>query len=58
MWEIDSLPALSVVASVLEVAGALAIGLAGLSIVRSEGLASFGRAPDAHRQPARAAASR
>ena len=52
VWEIDSLPALSVVASVLEVAGALAVGLAGLSIVRAEGLASFGRAPDAHRQPA------
>lgn len=52
VWQIDSLPALSVVASVLEIAGALAIGFAGLAIVRAEGLASFGRAPDATGQPA------
>jgi hypothetical protein len=52
VWQIDSLPALSVVASILEIGGAPAIGFAGLAIVRSEGLASFGRAPDATGQPA------
>jgi hypothetical protein len=41
VWEIDSWAWLSYVASSLEIAGALAIGLAGLAILRSRGLASF-----------------
>ena len=36
--------ALSYLASTLEIIGALAVGLAGLAIVRRDGLASFGRA--------------
>jgi len=52
VWEIDSQPALSVVASLLEVAGALAVGFAGLAIVRSAGLASFAREPGTNHQPA------
>jgi len=39
--EIDS--AFSYFASILEIGGALAVGLAGLAVVRSVGLASFGR---------------
>jgi hypothetical protein len=42
VWEVDSLPALTAAASLAEVAGAVAIGLAGLAIVRRDGLASFG----------------
>lgn len=41
VWEISSLPALSYAASALEVLGALAVGVAGLVIVRREGLHSF-----------------
>lgn len=41
VWEIDSLRALSYVASSAEIAGALAIGMVGLGIVRAEGLAAF-----------------
>lgn len=48
VWEIDSLPALSVAASSLEIAGALAVGIVGARIVRQHGLASFG-APSAER---------
>jgi hypothetical protein len=47
VWEIDALPALSYVASTAEIAGALAIGLAGLAIVRRRGLASFAEPPTA-----------
>lgn len=42
VWEIESLPALSVLASSLEIAGALAIGIVGAKIVRQHGLAAFG----------------
>ena len=45
VWEITSLPALSYAASALEVAGALAVGVAGLAIVRRQGLESFGTSP-------------
>jgi hypothetical protein len=41
LWEIGSWAWLSAVASTLEIAGALAVGLAGLAIVRARGLASF-----------------
>jgi hypothetical protein len=41
VWQIDSLPWFSVLASTLEIAGALALGLAGLAIVRARGLAAF-----------------
>jgi len=37
VWEIESLPALSYLASSLEVLGALAVALAGLAIVRAPG---------------------
>ena len=47
VWEIDSLPALSYAASTLEIAGALAIGIAGLAIVRRRGLAAFAEPPAA-----------
>jgi hypothetical protein len=53
VWEIDSLPALSYFASGLEIAGALAIGFAGLAIVRRRGLAAF--AGPATEHPAAAA---
>jgi hypothetical protein len=42
VWEIHSW--FSYVASSLEIVGALSVGVAGLSIVRARGLASFGRA--------------
>jgi len=42
VWQVDSLPVLTAVASAVEVAGALAVGLTGLAIVRRDGLASFG----------------
>ena len=42
VWDISSWTALSYVASSLEIIGALAVGLAGLSIVRAQGLSSFG----------------
>ena len=42
VWEVDSLPGLTAAASLAEVAGAMAVGLAGLAIVRRDGLASFG----------------
>lgn len=42
VWEIDSLAALSYAASSLEVLGALAVGIAGLAIVRRHGLESYG----------------
>ena len=37
VWAIDSLPALSYVASVLEIAGALAVGLTGVAVLRATG---------------------
>lgn len=37
VWEITSLPALSVIASVSEIAGAVSIGIAGVSIVLDQG---------------------
>lgn len=42
VWEIGSWRSLSYLASTLEIAGALAVGLAGLAIVRRDGLAAFG----------------
>lgn len=44
LWEIDSWAWLSYLASTLEIVGALAVGLAGLAVVRERGLQSF--APD------------
>ena len=41
VWEIDSLVALSYAASALEIIGALAVGVAGLAVIRQRGLASF-----------------
>ncbi|HKE72427.1 MAG TPA: hypothetical protein VKB57_02360 [Acidimicrobiales bacterium] len=41
LWEIHSWTWFSAIASTLEIAGALAVGLAGLSIVRARGLATF-----------------
>ncbi len=41
LYDIDS--PFSYVASTLEIVGALAVGLAGLAILRARGLASFGR---------------
>jgi hypothetical protein len=43
VWEIGD--AFSYVASALEIAGALAVGVVGLAIVRARGLASFGQVP-------------
>jgi hypothetical protein len=40
VWEIESLPVLSYVASALEIVGALAVGVCGLAILRREGLES------------------
>jgi hypothetical protein len=42
VWEIDSLTWLSYAASGAEIAGAIAVGIAGLAIVRARGLAWFG----------------
>jgi hypothetical protein len=47
VWEIGSWTWLSYVASTVEIVGALAVGLAGVAAVREEGLASFGRHPQA-----------
>jgi hypothetical protein len=47
VWEIGSWTWLSYVASTVEIVGALAVGLAGVAAVRAEGLASFGRHPQA-----------
>jgi hypothetical protein len=44
VWDVSSWRGLSYAASTLEIAGALAIGVTGLAIVRHRGLASFGRA--------------
>jgi hypothetical protein len=52
VWEVDSWPALSYAASTFEIAGALLVGFAGLAIVREQGLASFGRTAEPHRQHA------
>jgi len=41
LWEIESTSWFSYVASTLEIAGALAVGLGGLAIIRERGLASF-----------------
>lgn len=41
IWEIESLPGLSAVASIAEIVSAAAVGLAGWAIVRRRGLASF-----------------
>jgi len=41
VWEIDSWAWLSYLASTLEIVGALAVGLAGLAVVRERGLHSF-----------------
>jgi hypothetical protein len=47
LWDVGSLPALSYAASTLEIAGALAVALAGLAVVRERGLASLAaRVPD------------
>jgi hypothetical protein len=40
VWEIDSLPALSYLASSLEILGALAVGVTGVAILRRDGLES------------------
>jgi hypothetical protein len=40
VWEIDSLPALSYLASSLEIVGALAVGVCGLVVLRRDGLES------------------
>lgn len=45
VWEIDSLRTFSYLASSLEVLGALAVGLAGLAVVRARGLVSFAPLP-------------
>jgi hypothetical protein len=45
VWEISSWAALSYAASMLEVLGALAVGVAGLVVVRQAGLASFADPP-------------
>jgi hypothetical protein len=44
VWQIDSWGWFSYLASTLEIAGALAVGFAGLAIVRSRGIASFATA--------------
>ena len=41
VWEIDSLTWFSYLASGLEVAGALAVGAAGIAVVRARGLETF-----------------
>jgi hypothetical protein len=41
VWEIDSWTVLSYAASTLEIVGALAVGFAGLAVIRGRGLASF-----------------
>jgi hypothetical protein len=47
LWDIDSWPALSYAASTLEIAGALAVAVAGLAVVRERDLASLApRVPD------------
>jgi hypothetical protein len=43
IWEVADLRWLSYTASTVEILGALAIGLAGLAVVRQRGLADFGR---------------
>jgi hypothetical protein len=43
VWEVGSWSGLSYLASTVEIVGALAVGWAGLAIVRQDGLASFGR---------------
>jgi hypothetical protein len=48
LWEVASWSWFSFVASTTEVLGALLVGLAGLSIVRAEGLGSFARPPRPH----------
>ena len=48
VWDVTSAPWLSYAASALEIAGALAIGVTGLAIVRRRGLASFGRTAPSH----------
>jgi len=45
VWKIDSWPWFSVVASTLEIVGALAVGICGVAVVRARGLASFGGGP-------------
>lgn len=50
VWAIDSLRPLSYAASSLEILGALALGIAGLTLVRTHGIAAFASAssrPDA-----------
>jgi hypothetical protein len=49
LWEIDSLQWFSVVASTAEILGALAIGIAGLRVLREDGLASVTAASDESR---------
>jgi hypothetical protein len=50
VWQIDSWTWFSYLASTLEIVGALAVGVAGLAIVRSRGLVSFARVPVASRR--------
>ena len=44
VWEIDSWTWFSYIASAAEIAGAIALGLAGLALIRRQGLASFATA--------------
>lgn len=46
VWEIDSMRWFSVVASTAEILGALAIGIAGLRVLREDGLASVAAPAD------------
>lgn len=45
IWQVASWTWFSYLASALEVAGALAVGVAGLAVVRAEGLEAFARRP-------------
>src|SRR5215471_19723720 len=45
VWKIDSWPWFSVVASTLEIVGALAVGICGVAVVLARCLASFGGGP-------------
>lgn len=53
VWEIDAWAWLSVMASIAEVVGGLAVATAGLAMVRHRGLASFAPRSPAPRSPVR-----